>query len=130
MYSIIFNKFETDVVFSEERKKTIKELNLGAREVVTVQNNWQTIRALNHMNKSLKHPVVSAVPVVNQNGKIVGTFSGSNLRVSLSNPRSTIKLRLNEFLGIRSQSFLLLDAKCFRLCSLTTKKAIQCCSSK
>lgn len=70
---------------SADKKKSLEELGLARKSLVTVGSNWKTIQAIMHMNQSTKSPLLSAVPVIDSRGKLVATFSGSNLRVILNN---------------------------------------------
>lgn len=59
-------------------KKSLKQLGLGeANEKLLVAQKEQTvISIMGEMNRSN----ISAVPVVDENGKIIGNFSASNLK--------------------------------------------------
>jgi CBS-domain-containing membrane protein len=65
-----------------ERTKTVLQLGLGTKSVISVNYKEKAISVVNKLNRTLKNPVITAVPVVDDNDKIVGTFSASNLRVS------------------------------------------------
>lgn len=64
-----------------ERKKSLAELGIGAREGLTsVYKDEKVIDVLRKMNQTLRKPV-SAVPIVDSDGKLIANFSASNLKV-------------------------------------------------
>mmetsp|Transcript_5269 Transcript_5269/g.7394 ORF Transcript_5269/g.7394 Transcript_5269/m.7394 type:complete len:337 (-) Transcript_5269:43-1053(-) len=64
----------------EARNKTVKDLQLGTRDLVTASHKKRAIDVLYKMNKWISKPIISAVPIVDDNGALVGTFSASNLK--------------------------------------------------
>jgi len=54
-------------------------MDLGERDVTIIPKSMTVIQALNKITKSKKRPV-SAVPVVDEHGKLVANFSASDLR--------------------------------------------------
>jgi len=62
-----------------ERTKTLAELEFGEKEsLITVHSLEKVVDVLKRMNQVLKKPV-SAVPVVDGDGKLIANFSASNL---------------------------------------------------
>jgi CBS domain-containing protein len=62
------------------RNKTVKDLQLGSRDIVTASHKKRAIDVLYKMNKWISKPIISAVPIVDDNGALVATFSASNLK--------------------------------------------------
>jgi len=67
------------VLDQTSRTKTVAELELGEKELITVHKDTSVISVLMRMNRALKRPV-SAVPVVDDTGRLIANFSASNLR--------------------------------------------------
>jgi len=61
------------------RQKPLKEIDLGEKDVISVHKRKTVIEVLNTMTKAKKSPV-SAIPVIDDEGKIIANFSASDLK--------------------------------------------------
>jgi len=63
--------------FKEESSKTIKELGIGTKPVITVQHDTTAIETFRLMDNKK----ISGVAVVDQSGKLIGNTSASDLKL-------------------------------------------------
>jgi len=61
-----------------DRSKTIQELGIAEKDLLTVNKDTKVISVLAKMAQAPKRPI-SAVPIVNDNGDLIATFSSTNL---------------------------------------------------
>jgi predicted transcriptional regulator len=63
---------------SSEKKRSLRSLGLAEKEVLSVKEDDRVIDVI---RQTLTKPYISAVPVLDNSGNIVATFSASNLKV-------------------------------------------------
>jgi CBS domain-containing protein len=76
-------------------KKTVKDLNLGTKPVLTVSKNLRTIDAFKKMHEAR----VSGLGVVDNNNKLIGNLSARDLKsIDPQNMYSSMYMSVNNFL--------------------------------
>jgi len=91
--------------FSSDLKYTsMKDLGFSRRPLVIASIEDSVVDVLEKMKNA--RPIVSAVPVTNEEGKVVATFSASNLKGILHMPQHTLQMKVTEFLKSQSTDFL------------------------
>jgi len=87
--------------FSSDLKFTsMEDLGFAKRNLVVANIDDTVVDVLEKMKAA--RPMVSAVPVINEEGKVVATFSASNLKGILHMPQHTLQMKVLCFL--KSQS--------------------------
>jgi len=90
----------------KDRAKSIAELKLGVGtdKLIKVNANTKTIEVLSKMQPDIDKPILSAVPAVDTEGRLIASFSASNLKGLGQASFSSLLLPVLTFLTVQPES--------------------------
>jgi CBS domain-containing protein len=88
----------------KERTKPVNQLGLGTQKLASVSTDTKTITVLSKMQPDVDKPIFSSVPIVDSEGRLVATFSASNLKGLRQTNFPSLLLPVLTFLTIQPES--------------------------